>query len=544
VHVLDPDKSRERLTGKLGALNKQTMSESDWYKSMMGHLFTRRDDINNLLQVTRSGRQMVRMYGGINLISRPNTVKRDTEYVSSLWRRAGFRASQEKFISLPVYLASLPFQYTPSMDPPNKGLQRMVTTHSLNAASMAFCQGDWVGTSPAQGGPLLISRRGQLCSFNLLNTVSNYNFVIVANSGSGKSYLANEIVADFLSKDGIVRIIDVGRSYARFAEIMGGRNMVFDPQKPVSMNPFYGIKDERDLAEMLPMLKALMRQMAYPIQAEADTPAWEYAAIEAGIVGAWEKHRDVTELSHVYQWLIDHGDERAKDLAFQLQPYATGRYAPWFSGPRQLAFDNDMVVVELEELNSDPELKTVVLTLAIHQITKEMYLSGRERPKLLAIDEAWDLLGNVKTGKFIETAFRRARKYNGIAGVITQSFEDFERSEAARAAIENAAWQFVLYQRPESLEFAARNKRVVADEYLLNMLRSVKPGEGFSEVYVRSETGQGVYRFITDRHSYYTFTTKPSDINKIDALLAQGLTVVQAIDKLATDDYREMWKDK
>ncbi len=543
IHVLDADRARERLTTKLGTLNKQAMSDSDWYKSMMSHLFDRRRDVDGLLQRTRQGHQMVRCYSGINLYSDMDNAKKDTEYVRAVWRRAGFRASPEPFISLPVFLASLPMQYTPSMDPPNRGMQRAVTMHSLNAASFAHVQGDWSGNHPAEGGPLLISRRGQLTSFNLLNTVSNYNFIIVAASGSGKSYLCNEIVSDFLSKKGLVRIIDVGRSYERFCSIMGGTNMVFDPQDPISLNPFWGINDERDLAEMLPMLKALLRQMAYPLQLESDTPPWEYQLIETAVVEAWTLHQGETELRHVYDWLKEHSDQRAQDLGDQLQSYAIGRYAPWFSGPRQLSFDNDMVVVELEELNADNELKTVVLTLCIHQITKEMYLSGRERPKLLAIDEAWDLLGNVKTGKFIETAFRRARKYNGIAGVITQSFEDFEKSPAARAAIENAAWQFVLYQKPESLEFAAANKRVVANEHLMNLLRTVKSGEGFSEVYVRSEVGQGVYRFVVDRHSHYTFTTNANDINRIDALVAGGKTLVEAIDELATADYRTWWSN-
>ena len=52
-------------------------------------------------------------------------------------------------------------------------------------------------------------------------------------------------------------------------------------------------------------------------------------------------------------------------------------------------------------------------------------------------------MGGIKTGRFIESAFRRARKYGGIVGVATQSFEDFEKSDAARAAISNAAWQLI-----------------------------------------------------------------------------------------------------
>jgi conjugal transfer ATP-binding protein TraC len=247
------------------------------------------------------------------------------------------------------------------------------------------------------------------------------------------------------------------------------------------------------------------------------------------------------------QWLRDYsGDEsnRAQDLAMQLEPFSHGRYRRWFSGPRTVTFSKPLVVIELEELKQDSALQAVVLQLVMFQVTKEMYLGDRRLPKLLAIDEAWDLMGGLKTGRFIETAFRRMRKYNGIAGVITQSFEDFEKSSAARAAIENAAWQFILYQRPESVEFAVSNKRISADEMSVSLIKSVRSGAGFSEVFVRGEQGSGLYRFVTDKHSYYTFTTKPTDINRLDDLVRNGMTMEKAIDTLSMQDYEQMWGEK
>ena len=544
IHVLGADNARDSLTGKLALLNKQTMTESPWYKSMMGHLFERRDMANQLLGQTRNGHRLVRAYAGVNIYTPPEEMRSQIEYVKGLWRRAGFRASEERYIALPAFIASMPMQYTPIMDPPNKGLQRATLMHSLNAAALVPVQGDWRGTSPAQAGPLFVSRRGQLACFDLLQTTINYNFIIVAASGSGKSFLANEIVSDFLSKGGMARLIDVGRSYYRFCAVMGGENVVFSAENPVSLNPFSDIKDLQDLSEMMAMLKDLLRQMAYPLTPEEETPPWQYAAIEEAIQGAWESKREKTELADVYNWLNDHGDPRAADLAFQLKAYAFGRYSAWFSGARSVSFKNPLVVIELEELKSDPQLQAVVMTLVIHQVTKEMYLSDRKIPKLLAIDEAWDLLGGVRTGKFIETAFRRARKYNGIAGIITQSYEDFEKSAAAKAAIENAAWQFILYQRAESLSFAVNNKRIVSDNQTIEMIRSVRSGAGFSEVYVRGESGSGLYRFVTDKHSYYTFTTNPKDINRLKTLTDSGLSIAVAIDKLAMADYSKMWGEE
>ena len=546
VHVLDAESSRDRLQATLGMLNKQTMSESPWYRSMMGHMFERRDVTQAVLKQTGNGHRLVRAYAGINIYCPPSELKGQTEYVKGLWRRAGFRVSEEKFISMPVFIASLPLQYNAQMESASKGLQRAWMMTSINAASLSMIQGDWRGTGASNGGPLFVSRKGQLATFDLLKTQINYNFVVIAASGSGKSFLTNEIVCDFLSKNGIARIIDVGRSYYRFCNRVGGQNIVFSPDSPVSLNPFSGIHTQDDLNEMMPMLKDLLRLMAYPLTAEADTPAFQYQILEKAIQEAWLLKNEQAELQDVHAWLLQYNDpqHRTNDLAVQLEPYAVGRYKRWFSGPRTVSFDNPLVVIELEELKQDTNLQAVVLQLMIHQVTKEMYLSDRKIPKLLAIDEAWDLLGNVKTGKFIETSFRRARKYNGIAGVITQSFEDFEKSEAARAAIENAAWQFILYQRPESLEFALANKRIVGGESTVNLLRTVRSGKGFSEVFVRGESGTGLYRFVSDRHSYYTFTTNPNDINKIQDLVNAGKSLPEAIDTLAQADYLKMWGEE
>ncbi|KWT98322.1 TraC family protein [Variovorax sp. WDL1] len=545
VHILHPDDSKDDLLGKFGMLNKQTMSESQWFRSMMGHLYERRDRAEALLKETSKGHRLVRAYTGINLYTPPDEARQQTERVKGFFRGAGFRISDEPYISLPVFIASLPLQYVPAMDPPNRGMQRAWLMSSINAASMMQVQGDWRGTGPEHAGLLLTSRSGQLATFDLLwKDSTNYNFVVVAASGSGKSFLTNELVCDFLSRGGIARIIDVGRSYHRFCTVMGGENLVFDAEKPRSMNPFTGINTVDDLNELMPMLKELLRLMAFPLTKSEDVPQFQYQLLEIVVEKAWRKFAAATELKHVVEELEvwdGASPELAHQLAMQLMAYSHGRYSAWFTGPREVSFNKPLVVIELEELKQDPQLQSVVLQLVMFQCTKEMYLSDRALPKLLAIDEAWDLMGGLSTGKFIETAFRRMRKYNGVAGVITQSFQDFTKSEAAMAAVENAAWQFILHQKKESIDYAVDHKRISADEATIELIKSVKSGEGFSEVFVRNDAGAGVYRFVTDKHSYYTFSSRATDIIRLNKLTESGMTLEDAIDKLAMEDYARMW---
>lgn len=547
ILVQNPDKARDRITMKLGSLNKQMMSDSPWYRSMMGHLYTQKEELDGLLEAARLGHAPMRVWSGIVLYNTPDRAKRETEYVANLWRKASFRCSQERYISLPVFLAGLPMMYDPAMDPPSKGLQRANTVNSFNAATLMHVQGDWNGTSPNRGGPLLVSRRGQLATIDLFDTSSNYNFVIIASSGSGKSFLANELAVDFLSRNGVVRIFDVGRSYKRFASVLGGAILEFSPDNPVSLNPYSGINNHGELYELMPMLKSLLRQMAFPLTDDDTFETkfnWEYAALEQAITAAWELHREDTGLEHVYHWMNDQNDQRYHDLAFQLHSYAVGRYAAWFNGPRQVELNNDLIIVELEDLEVDPDLQAVVMTLMIHQITKDMYLSDpdRKRPKLLLVDEGWRLLGDKQSGGFIAKAFRTVRKYRGCAGAITQSFADFDASAAARAALENASWQFVLRQKPASIDFAASKKWISDDQLFTDLLKTVNSDQdqGFSEIYVSGEKGSGIYRFVTDRHSYWMYTTHPSDLNMLaETQQRLNCSLMDAVDVLARADYKQ-----
>lgn len=545
ILVQNPDKAKDRITMKLGSLNKQMMSESPWYRSMMSHLYTQKEELDGLMEAARGGHSPMRVWSGVVLYNTPERMKRETEYVANLWRKAGFRCSPERFISLPVFLAGLPLMYDPATDPPTRGLQRANTVNSFNAATLMHVQGDWQGSAPHRGGPLLVSRRGQLASIDLFDTSSNYNFVVIAQSGSGKSFFSNELAVDFLSRNGMVRIFDVGRSYKRFASVMGGSILEFTPENPVSLNPFSGITNHGELWELMPMLKSLIRQMAFPLTDDDSFETqfnWEYAAIEQAITSAWELHGENTGLEHVYHWMAQQGDTRYQDLAFQLHSFAVGRYAAWFNGPRQVRLDNDLIIVELEDLEVDPDLQAVVMTLMIHQITKDMYLSDpdRKRPKLLLVDEGWRLLGDKQSGGFISKAFRTVRKYRGCAGAITQSYADFAASAAARAALENSAWQFVLKQKPESIDFAVNQKWISDDEMLTGMLKTVNSdsAQGFSEIFVRGENGQGVYRFVTDRHSYWLYTTNPTDLARLaETQRSHNCDLLTAVDILAREDY-------
>lgn len=555
IHKPDPEAARDDIQMRLGLISKQCMSDSEWYKGMMPHLFQRRDDTRNLLNQTRDSFCPVRMWTGINLMTEPDRAASDADYVTSLWRKAGYRASRERYIALPVWLQSLPWGYNPAMDTPTGGIQRATMVSSLNGACAAICQGDWGGNGPSirkdpQGNPyvyanglLLTSRRGQTACIDIFDSSTNYNFAVIAASGAGKSFLANEMVTDMRCRNGVVRIIDVGGSYRELASLLGGQELSFDPNNPISLNPFWGIgnaavwEDDEggsEIGEMIPILKSVITQMAFPLS-EPDN--YQYQLIEKAILEGHYRQGRQMETRHVWEWLDERGkegDENARGIALQLEPFAVGRHAAWFNGEPELDLSNPFTILELEELNADRELRNVVLTLLMARTTREMYLSSRAYPKMMLMDEAWDLLSDPKSGDFIETAFRRIRKYFGAAGIITQSFKDTDMSPAAAAAYDNASWKFVLKQSGPSLNYAQEHDKLGnSDEFLFDLLRGVKPGQGYSELYIQHDNGGGLFRFAVDPFSYYLYSTNPKDLARIQAQTDQGYTTREAIQRVA-----------
>lgn len=550
----NPDKLQDKIIATMGMISKQCMSDSEWYRSMMPHIFKRRDETSRMMEQIRSKYSGVYVWTGINVISTPERALSDADFVSGLWRKAGFRASKESYISLPVWLSSLPWSYNPKIDLSNQGLQRRQLVTSINAATMAVCQGDWGGNGPVlksapdgtqypyANGLLLNSRRGQLANIDIFESNTSYNFAIVATSGAGKSFLANEMIVDMRCRNGVVRVIDVGGSYREICELLGGEELRFDPNNPMSLNPFWGIKaaqryadDEggSEIGEMVPILKDTICKMAFPLSQPND---YQYQLVEKAILEMHYQHEEKLETRHVWEWLSHHAeiDTVAKEMALQLEPYAIGRLSKWFNGPQELDLSNDFTVLELEELNSDMELRNVVLTLLMASTTRDMYLGDRKRPKMMLIDEAWDLFADGGSGRFIETAFRRIRKYFGAAGFITQGFNDVDASPAAQAAYNNAPWKFVLMQQSASLEYCREHGKLGSmSDHMMKVLSSVKPGPGYSEVYVNHENGSGLFRFIVDPLSHFVYSTNPKEIARLQKLKEEGMSTANAVKMLA-----------
>ncbi|MBG6083004.1 type IV secretion system protein TraC [Rubrivivax gelatinosus] len=385
--------------------------------------------------------------------------------------------------------------------------------------------GEWRGTG-VKGAVLMLTRRGQPALWDLYHSHTNYNAVIFAESGAGKSFLTQKIVVDYLAEGAKVWAIDVGHSYKKLAKAVSGEFIEFHTDSQICLNPFTHI--EGNLDEEMDILKATIAKMAAPEETLSD---YQMAILEQAITSVYTKFGNQANITAIAEFLLSQTDVEAHRLAKQLYPFAGGAYTRWFDGENNLDLDNAFVVLELQDLKGRKALQQVVLLQLISRINHEMYKT-HGRKKVLIIDEAWEMLDDPMMAKAMEAAYRKARKHDGAVIVVTQSIGDLYNSPNSKAIAANSAWQLILQQKAEQVDSALETGQFKIEAYGAHMLKSVHTLRGsYSEVMIkRSENDWGIVRLVVDRFHQVMFSTTGDERDDLLDAIDRGDDVVSAID--------------
>lgn len=494
-------------------------------------------DWDAALRAIDQGGQLIEMYHGITLFATNDTLAREDQIARAIWAAKGFDLSSMEMIQLPGLLMALPMTFTKPMHKDLSLLKLCTTKSTHNAVHMSPLVAEWKGTqTPVM---MLAGRRGQVITFDIFdNNQGNYNVAIAGASGSGKSVFVNDIASSYASVGGKVWIIDVGRSYVNLCEAFDGDFIEFTPDKHLCVNPFTYVTD---LAEEMELLQPLIALMVAPKQ-ELDN--YSYSVIARAIAKVWELRGKDACMTDIYDLVRtgridadDLPDQRVKDLASMIYPFTRhGAYGKYFDGPANISFKNRFTVLEMEELNTKKDLRTVILYIMMFRITHDMYLSDRAQRKIVIIDEAWDLLGaqggsdSAASAKFIDAGYRRARKYGGSFITATQNMSDYEMSGAASSALKNSDWRCYLRQKSESLEAMKAKGQFSGDPALLHTLQSLRTEKDvFSEVLISGPGGNAVARCYMDPYNLLRASSNPSDFTELRRRREAGLSLHEAI---------------
>lgn len=439
----------------------------------------------------------------------------------------GFEMREDRRILKALFYTLLPMACTSAAIENLFRFRTMAIAHAIRFLPII---GNWQG-SGVGASSIFVGRRGQAALFDPYDSDTNYNGVIVAESGAGKSVLAQQMLCDFLAGGARGWVIDQGRSYEKLCKVLGGQFIEFSESSDICLNPFTHVEV---LDEDMDIIKAMFAKMAAP---EAGLDDYRMAALEEKIKDAFSVHGQNTDVTVVAAQCSNDKDPRVQDIGKQLYPYTrNGSYGRWFNGKNNVDLTNDFVVMELQELANKKTLQQVVLMQLFSSISNEMYLT-HGRKKILMLDEAWSLLDDPMMGKAIVAAYRKVRKHDGSAWLVTQSIADLYESPNGRPIIDNSAWQVIMMQKAESIDRAVSGGQFKLDPYSVALLKSVHTSPGkYSEMMIRQSGGAyGLVKLITPRFAQILFSTKGWERDFIFEQMAQGRNVAEVINQLVQE---------
>jgi conjugal transfer ATP-binding protein TraC len=505
-------------------------------------LVDRKRDWDMVASSFNKGEGIVHAYHQILLFDRADSIDRAERHAEQIWRSKAFTVLRDRYMQLQALQMSVPMMLTPSFQDDVRNTQRYTTKLVANVADTAPVIGEWAGF----GSPMLMlwGRRGQAMGIDFFaNPEGNYNVAMAAGSGAGKSVTGNEMIASVRGCGGKAYVIDAGRSYERPCRLHGGQFIEFSPDSSPNFNPFPMIEDMTDeeaLADAVVMIAQIVNSMAAPDRLLSD---YEQGVVEQCVQEEIMAKGRAGSITGIYDRLLAFRDAQTNDLvqiagqlAQSMRSYTEhGVYGRHFRGESPIEFSSDFIVLELDGLSSSPRLQSTVLMIVMFKITQAMYVDRSVR-KIVLIDEAWAMMREGATAKFIETGYRRARKYNGQFVTITQSFADYFRTTAARAAYDNSDWKVSLRQPEESWEATFKDGQFVATPWQQQFLRSLRTEAGkFSEMFIKMPQGWGVGRLILDPHALLEYSTKAEDYNAVKAYLDRGMGVHESIEAVLKD---------
>jgi type IV secretory pathway VirB4 component len=335
----------------------------------------------------------------------------------------------------------------------------------------------------------LTSDRGILYGVNRHNnslilfdrfSLENYNSIIFAKSGSGKSYATKLEILRTLMFDTEVIIIDPEREYEYLAEAVGGRVFNLSLNSDHHINPFdlpIAAPDESPedvLRANIVTLVGLFRVMLGGLTPEEDaiidrainetyalkdiTPDSDFTTIEPPLMSDFE--------------LVLAGIEGSDSLLQKITKFTKGTWSGFINKPTNVDINKKLVVFSVRDL--EDELKPVAMYLVTHYIWNAVRRELRKR--LLVVDEAWWMMKSDDTASFLYSLAKRGRKYYLGLCTITQDVADFLRSPYGQPILTNSSLQLLLKQSPTSIDLLQQTFNLTDEEKYLLLESGV--GEG------------------------------------------------------------------
>ena len=402
----------------------------------------------------------------------------------------------------------------------------MGTVFPFTTSEVGHPTGIPLGFNKQTGVPILFD--------NFHSSLANYNMVIFAKSGAGKSVTMKTLISRSAVLMGIQSLaLDAEGEYSIVAESLGGINVVISPTSKTVINLFDVepeiIRDEitgksrsvvnveskvEDVTQaLLTMARGSTRSKEVnelTKQIISESVAEEYAALHITsdpaslyesntmvtgdvlgkqkknmpTIGSWyrrilrkaEENKNVDYQFH-YSYLI-------KVMKQYIREY-NGQMA-YFDG--QSTFDLldgtlfvNLDISQLEERFARPLAQQILLSWIWEKyVKKNSEDKTKASKKRVLVDEAWMLLPYPEAVDFLNTMARRARKRNVSLAIISQRFQDFYEKPEAQAVLTSSDTKLFLAQDKSEIQYLKEVFKLSSGE--ANFLVTCFKGEGLLKV--------------------------------------------------------------
>ena len=403
----------------------------------------------------------------------------------------------------------------------------MGTIFPFTTSEVGHSTGVPLGFNKQTGVPILFD--------NFHPSLSNYNMVIFAKSGAGKSVTMKTLISRSAVLMGIESLaLDAEGEYSIVAESLGGINVVLGPNSKTIINLFdiepEIIKDEitgkervvlnvenkvEDVTQaLLTMARGSTRsqevnELTKQIIAESiaeeyarvgitSDPASLYEATGEGFrgnmlakrkktmptIGSWYKRiqkkaeeNDNQDYKFHYSYLLKVMKQYIREYEGQMAYFDGQSTFELLDGAPFINLD----ISQLEERFARPLAQQILLSWIWEKYVKK---NSEDRTKAskkrVLVDEAWMLLPYPEAVDFLNTMARRARKRNVSLAIISQRFQDFYEKPEAQAVLTSSDTKLFLAQDKSEIGYLKEVFKLSEGEagFLVTCLK----GEGLLKV--------------------------------------------------------------
>ena len=402
----------------------------------------------------------------------------------------------------------------------------MATVFPFTTSEVGHTTGIPLGFNKQTGVPILFD--------NFHSSLSNYNMVIFAKSGAGKSVTMKTLISRSAVLMGIQSLaLDAEGEYSLVAESLGGINVVLSPNSKTVINVFdietEVVKDEitgrdktvlnvenkvEDVTQaLLTMARGSTRSQEVnevTKQIIAESVAQEYAAYgitsnpasiyesrtsnsgellgrmrkKMPTIGSWYKRLQRNAEMNQNQDYRFHYSYLLKVMKQYIREY-DGQMA-YFDG--QSTFDLldgtlfiNLDISQLEERFARPLAQQILLSWIWEKyVKKNSEDRKRATKKRVIVDEAWMLLPYPEAVDFLNTMARRARKRNVSLAIISQRFQDFYEKPEVQAVLTSSDTKLLLAQDKSEIQYVKEVFKLSEGE--AGFLTTCNRGEGLLKV--------------------------------------------------------------